>query len=80
MKEYLGGGVYAEYDTNTERIILTEKDGMRATNVIYMDWRVEDNLMNFINKINADERAVIVTSQGEVDTMEMGLDDNRGEK
>ena len=39
-----------------------------------------DNLMNFINKINADERAVIVTSQGEVDTMEMGLNDNGWEK
>ena len=67
MKTYLGDGVFAEYDTSAEHIILTAEDGVRVTNVIYIDSWVEGKLMEFIKKINADERAVIVTSQGEVD-------------
>ena len=59
MKTYLGGGVYAEYDTSAEHIILTAEDGVRVTNVIYMNRMVEQIFMEFIKKINADERSVI---------------------
>jgi len=63
VKEYLGDGVYAEYDHSAEHIILTSEDGVSVQNVIYMDSLVQSKLMHFIKKINADERAVISTGE-----------------
>jgi hypothetical protein len=59
VKTYLGDGVYAEYDSYVDHIVLTSEDGIRVQNVIYMDICVEKKLMEFIKRIDSDERAVI---------------------
>jgi hypothetical protein len=59
MKTYLGDGVYAEFKTNIGYIILTTENGISIENKIYMDSQVQQKFMEFIKKINSDERAII---------------------
>ena len=53
-KEYLGDGVYADYDPSAEHIILTTEDSINIPNVIYMDSWVQSKLMHFIKRVNCD--------------------------
>jgi hypothetical protein len=48
-KEYLGDGVYADYDGF--HIILTTENGMETTNEILLDPRVCISLQNYIRII-----------------------------
>jgi len=47
MKSYLGDGVYVDYDGY--HIILTTENGITATNTIYLEWEVYQNLLKNIN-------------------------------
>ena len=53
VKEYLGDGVYAEYDHSAEHIILTSEDGVSVQNVIYMDSWIQSKLMHYIKQVGA---------------------------
>lgn len=47
-KMYLGDAVYAEM--NEGYLILTTEDGVRATNTIYLERAVLENLMSFLSQ------------------------------
>lgn len=47
-KEYLGDGVYVDFDARG--IILTTEDGYRATNTIVLELEVFDALLRYIKK------------------------------
>ena len=52
-KEYLGDGVYADYDPSGDQIKLTSEDGIRVQNVIYIDSWVQSKLMHYIKRVGA---------------------------
>jgi len=53
-KEYLGDGVYAEYDYIDDQIKLTSENGIIALDTIYMDSFVQSKLMHYIKRVNCD--------------------------
>lgn len=50
-KAYLGDGVYV--DNDGYQLILTAENGITATNTIYLEPIVAENLISYINSINA---------------------------
>lgn len=50
-KEYLGDGVYVDFDGY--HIVLTTEDGVSATNTIFMDGAVITQLEAYIAKLKA---------------------------
>jgi hypothetical protein len=54
-KTYLGDGVYASFDGY--QIRLTAEDGVRETEIIYLDSQVQDALANYIERIREADRA-----------------------
>tara|TARA_R110001599_G_scaffold254431_2_gene454663 strand:+ start:1030 stop:1236 length:207 start_codon:yes stop_codon:yes gene_type:complete len=59
MIEYLGDGVYAEFDSALERIILTA-EGNSGKDEIYLDREVYENLIRFIMGISIKNKKVII--------------------
>lgn len=49
-KEYLGDGVYVEFDGFG--FILTTEDGTRITNTVYLEPRVYNNLLLYRERLN----------------------------
>jgi hypothetical protein len=49
MKEYLGDGVYVDYDGD---LILTTDNGIEITNTIYLGQYEINNLVEYIKKNN----------------------------
>ena len=45
-KQYIGDGVYVEYDNYG--VILTTEDGIEATNIIYLEAVVLNNLNEYL--------------------------------
>jgi hypothetical protein len=52
-KEYLGDGVYAEWDTDGY-LVLTTENGIAATNTIFLEPRVLQALLDNIKRENAE--------------------------
>lgn len=50
-KQYIGDGVYAEFDLNTLEVILTTENGITTTNRIVLESKVLDNLGEFVKRI-----------------------------
>lgn len=48
-KAYLGDSVYADFDEHS--IVLTTENGVEATNTIYLEPQVVENLTDFIESI-----------------------------
>ena len=53
LKQYLGDGVYAEFDQDRGQIVLTAENGIEATDTIYLEAEVYAALQRFVEKINA---------------------------
>lgn len=53
MGEYLGGGVYVEWDGFG--LLLTTSDGIRVTNEIYLEIPVMESLKRYYEGLFADE-------------------------
>lgn len=49
-KIYLGDGVYAAYDEQTQQVVLTTEDGYSATNTIYLEHFVVEAFMAWVVK------------------------------
>jgi hypothetical protein len=49
-KQYIGDGVFAEFDTATLNVILTTEDGTRETNRIVLEAEVLDALGRFVQR------------------------------
>jgi uncharacterized protein YbcI len=47
-KQYLGDGVYIAMDESRDMLVLTTENGIEATNVIYLEESVADNLVKYI--------------------------------
>lgn len=50
-KEYLGDGVYAEFDGYS--IVLTTEDGISATNTIVLEPEVYTHLFDYVQRLKA---------------------------
>lgn len=50
-KTYLGDGVYLDFDSATQNLVITTEDGIRATNKIIMEPEVFRNFLTAIHKI-----------------------------
>jgi hypothetical protein len=48
-KEYIGDAVYVDWDGHA--LLLTTEDGIRATNVIYLEPEVLDALGDYIRRM-----------------------------
>jgi hypothetical protein len=48
-KEYIGDGVYIEFDGY--QLVLTAEDGIRATNTIYLEPAVMIGLLGYWNRL-----------------------------
>lgn len=58
MKEYLGDGLYADYDG--EHIVLTAENGITATDTVYLNREVFEALLSFEKRLregNEDAKA-----------------------
>lgn len=55
MKEYLGDGVYADFDGGF--LVLTTEDGIRATNQIFLEPEVIGALLAYVEKLRARQSA-----------------------
>ncbi len=53
MKQYLGDGVYANFDGFM--IVLTTEDGIRESNRIYLEPQVWDALQDYVKALKASE-------------------------
>lgn len=67
MKQYLGDGVYAEFDNQALNIILTTEDGIKATNTIVLEPDVLDNLGTFVKRAVYKRNGIQSLERGEVD-------------
>lgn len=50
-KAYLGDGVYAEFEGPSAILKLTTSDGLRETNVIYLEPEVIRDLLEFLTPL-----------------------------
>jgi hypothetical protein len=48
LKQYLGDGVYADYDFAGLQIVLTTEDGVHETNRIYLDQATLVSLADYV--------------------------------
>ena len=62
MIEYLGDGVYAEFDSALERIILTA-EGNSGKDEVYLNSDVFENLLSFFMRIS-NTKVIINDNQG----------------
>lgn len=46
-KEFIGDGVYVDYDEERMQVVLTTEDGLSASNTIYLEPEVYDRLVAY---------------------------------
>ena len=49
MKQYIGDGVYVDYDGFS--LVLTTEDGIRTTNTIYLEGNVWHSLVEYVARL-----------------------------
>jgi hypothetical protein len=54
--EYLGDGLYVSYDIDTGTIELAARDGISATNVVYLEPEVLQNFMRYCERLFEEQR------------------------
>lgn len=84
-KQYLGDGVYAEFETATLNVILTTEDGERATNRIVLEPEVLDALGRFTQAAVYERQrppldARAHAGDGDGAAREHGIDNSRGDE
>jgi len=56
MKAYLGDGAYVDYDG--DRLVLTAENGISATDTIYLDPDVWENLKSYVELLSRRQKVV----------------------
>jgi|HubBroStandDraft_1064217.scaffolds.fasta_scaffold49483_8 hypothetical protein len=51
VKQYLGDGVYGDFDFDGEQIVLTTENGIRETNRIFLNQDVLHNLIAYVKDL-----------------------------